>query len=116
MIGNIIQDLSGLRENTKYDGYEPDAVTVQHFWTVFDSFNTEQRRQFLTFVTGSDRVPIGGASALRFIVARASADSDRLPTAHTCFNLLLLPDYENLEKLREKLHIAIEHNLGFGLM
>lgn len=38
-----------------------------------------------------------------------------LPTAHTCFNQLDLPEYESEEQMREKLVIAIrEGSEGFG--
>lgn len=37
-----------------------------------------------------------------------------LPTSRTCFNTLLLPDYETRELLEEKLGIALEHAIGFG--
>ena len=40
----------------------------------------------------------------------------RLPTSHTCFNVLLLPDYNSREKLEERLLKAITHAKGFGLM
>ena len=31
----------------------------------------------------------------------------RLPSSHTCFNHLLLPEYESLEQLRERFTTAI---------
>ena len=37
-------------------------------------------------------MPIKGLSTMTFIITRNGPDSDRLPTAHTCFNHLLLPD------------------------
>ena len=44
-----------------------------------------------------------------------SPAADRLPTSHTCFNSLLLPDYSSAAKLREKLLTAISNAQGFGL-
>ena len=41
--------------------------------------------------------------------------TNRLPQAHTCFNLLLLPEYGSKEKLRTLLRQAIDHADGFGL-
>jgi E3 ubiquitin-protein ligase HECTD2 len=38
----------------------------------------------------------------------------RLPMAHTCFNQLILPNYETREMLESKLLIAIENAEGFG--
>lgn len=38
-----------------------------------------------------------------------------LPMAHTCFNQLVLPDYQDRKILRQKLAIALAHGEGFGL-
>lgn len=69
---------------------------VMWFWQVVHSLELEQQKQLLFFVTGSDRVPIKGLASLNppFTISRAGPHSDRLPTAHTCFNHLLLPDYQ----------------------
>lgn len=69
---------------------------VQWFWKVVHSLQPEQQKQLLFFVTGSDRVPIKGLASLTptFTISRAGPHSDRLPTAHTCFNHLLLPEYK----------------------
>ena len=60
---------------------------------VHEVFNDAKRRRLLFFVTGSDRAPIKGLGALALTVSRNGPDSPRLPTAHTCFNHLLLPEY-----------------------
>jgi len=39
-----------------------------------------------------------------------------LPTSHTCFNVLLLPDYSSKDKLRERLLKAITNCKGFGML
>jgi ubiquitin-protein ligase E3 A len=52
---------------------------------------------------------------LAFIVQRNGGDSNRLPTASTCFNILLLPQYESEERLRERLLKAVDECAGFGL-
>jgi len=41
--------------------------------------------------------------------------ADRLPTSHTCFDALLLPEFSSKAKLRAKLLTAIENAQGFGL-
>jgi ubiquitin-protein ligase E3 A len=43
-------------------------------------------------------------------------ENDRLPTAHTCFNHLLLPQYSSKQSLQQRLEVAIENAEGFGLM
>lgn len=40
----------------------------------------------------------------------------RLPTAHTCFNALLLCEYNSKEKLKERLSTAIKNGKGFGML
>jgi hypothetical protein len=52
---------------------------------------------------------------LPFVVQRSGPDTEHLPTAHTCFNVLLLPEYASQEKLRDRLAVAIANAEGFGL-
>ena len=100
----------------RYEGnYQADSKVVQWLWTVVNEMSLEDKRKFLKFFTGSDRAPIGGLGRLTTIVQRAGPDSDRLPTAHTCFNTLLLPEYGSRGKLRTLLHTAIQNAAGFGL-
>jgi len=84
-----------------------------NLWAVVEAMSDEERRRLLQFVTGSDRVPVGG---LRLVVARAGGDSAQLPTAQTCFNVLLLPDYASRDKLRERLLTALRFCHGFGIL
>ncbi len=42
---------------------------------------------------------------------------DRLPTTHTCYNILLLNEYASKEKLRDRLYTALDNsNCGFFLI
>jgi len=83
---------------------------------IVHSLDEDNKRKLLFFVTGSDRAPIKGLANLRFVISKNGSHSDRLPSAHTCFNHLLLPEYENKEKLKDRLLIAINNSQGFGLM
>ncbi len=66
-------------------------------------------------------MPIDGFKSLqgmhgvqRFSIHRASG-TDRLPSAHTCFNQLDLPDYSSMKVLQDKLLIALrEGSQGFA--
>jgi ubiquitin-protein ligase E3 A len=64
---------------------------------------------------GSDRAPIGGLGNMKCIIQRDGPDSDKLPTSHTCFNTLLLPEYASREKMLNRLKLAIMNAEGFGL-
>lgn len=106
-----------LEEATEYEGgYSSESQVIRNFWSVVHSFDIESKRKLLQFTTGSDRVPIGGLSKLKMIIAKNGSDSDRLPTSHTCFNVLLLPEYATKEKLADRLVKAISYSKGFGML
>lgn len=58
---------------------------------------------------------MGGLAKLPIIIQRAGPDTNRLPTAHTCFNALLLPEYRSKQRMAERLLTAIQNATGFGL-
>ncbi|XP_076252231.1 ubiquitin protein ligase E3A isoform X2 [Rhynchophorus ferrugineus] len=110
-------DFGELEISTEYDGgYSNDTQIIKDFWSVVHAFSLEDKRKLLQFTTGSDRVPIGGLSRLKLVIAKNGPDSDRLPTAHTCFNVLLLPEYSSKEKLKDRLVKAINYSKGFGML
>lgn len=110
-------DFDELELATQYDGgYTSGSRVIKDFWTVVHSLTMDDKRKLLQFTTGSDRVPLGGLSRLKLVIARNGPDSDRLPTAHTCFNVLLLPEYASEEKLRDRLLKAINYSKGFGML
>lgn len=128
-------DFIELEKSTEYEGgYTADSEIIKNFWTIVHrlpmesklkllQFTTGTLLYFLTtlilllsFFTGSDRVPVGGLSKLKLVIARHGSDCDRLPTSHTCFNILLLPEYNSLEKLEERLLKAINYSKGFGML
>lgn len=113
--GNPKLDFYELQRTTRYDGYAVDTPIIKELWTVLHSLVEEQKKKFLFFVTGSDRAPINGLSSLELTIIRNGPDSDRLMTASTCFNMLLLPEYTCGGKLNKLLLLAISNSEGFGL-
>lgn len=61
------------------------------------------------------RAPIGGLGTLKCIIQRDGPDSNKLPTSHTCFNTLLLPEYSSKERMCHMLKLAVMNSEGFGL-
>ncbi|KAJ0065205.1 hypothetical protein NL108_006545 [Boleophthalmus pectinirostris] len=109
-------DFDALEKTTDYDGgYNKDSQIIKDFWEIIHSFSEEQKKLFLQFTTGTDRAPVGGLGKLKMIIAKNGPDTDRLPTSHTCFNALLLPEYSSKDKLRDQLLKAITYAKGFGL-
>ena len=101
--------------HVQYKDYAKDAPVIQWFWETVHAMNPGQRRDLLRFSTGCVRAPIMGLGSMPFVIQRSGPDSNRLPAAHTCFNILDLPEYSTKDKLREKLLVAISNAEGFGL-
>uniref|UniRef100_A0A2M4ADR0 Ubiquitin-protein ligase E3A n=1 Tax=Anopheles triannulatus TaxID=58253 RepID=A0A2M4ADR0_9DIPT len=110
-------DFDELEKSTEYEGgFTAQSQTIKDFWTIVHGLSMEAKRKLLQFTTGSDRVPVGGLARLKMVIARNGPDCDRLPTSHTCFNVLLLPEYDSKEKLEERLLKAINYSKGFGML
>lgn len=115
-------DLDDLKASTEYTGYTAASPLIQWFWEVVQGFSKEDMARLLQFVTGTSKVPLEGFKALqgisgpqRFQIHKAYGAPERLPSAHTCFNQLDLPDYSSKEQLQERLLLAIhEASEGFG--
>ena len=103
-----------LQNAVRYEDYEKNSITIQYLWEILMEFSEEEKKKFLFFVTGCDRAPIDGLGSLPFEISR-NANIDELPSAHTCFNHLILPDYQNKELMKKKILTAINYSEGFGL-
>ncbi|XP_053680763.1 ubiquitin-protein ligase E3C [Anopheles nili] len=110
-------DVHDLRQHTRYGGdFSLEHHTIQLFWKVVEQFDDIQRQLLLKFVTSCSRPPLLGFKDLDppFYIQNAG-DTDRLPSASTCMNLLKLPAFEEEDVLREKLLYAIQSGAGFEL-
>ncbi|XP_037076185.1 LOW QUALITY PROTEIN: E3 ubiquitin-protein ligase TRIP12-like [Pollicipes pollicipes] len=117
-------DERSLSEAFKPDhGYTHDSPAIKRLVRVLTEFSHEQRRQFLSFVTGSPRLPVGGFRALsppltivRKIVQSNESPDDFLPSVMTCVNYLKLPDYTSQEVMGERIATAVrDGRLSFML-
>ncbi|KAF3795858.1 E3 ubiquitin-protein ligase [Nymphaea thermarum] len=93
-------DLDDLRANTEYSGYTVASPVIQWFWEVpLEGFSALQ----------------GISGSQRFQIHKAYGSPDHLPSAHTCFNQLDLPEYPSKQQLQQRLLLAIhEGSEGFG--
>jgi len=114
-------DIVDLKENTEYHGFDSNSQVIRWFWEILEDMDSTQRANLLQFVTGTSKVPLEGFSVLRGISGpqkfqiHKAGNPEALPTGHTCFNQLDLPEYRSKEQLIEKLIIAItEGKEGFG--
>ncbi len=115
-------DMADLKANVEYTGYTSSSPQINWFWRCVGKMDQEDLARLVMFVTGTSKVPLEGFSALqgmngsqKFQIHRIAGDSTRLPTAHTCFNQLDLPEYSSAEVLSERLLRAVrECSVGFG--
>ncbi|PNG99405.1 putative E3 ubiquitin-protein ligase, partial [Tetrabaena socialis] len=78
----------------------PSSPLVEMLWEVLAGWAPERRLRFVEFVTGTARLPLPGSELLKIqapFVAMGAAEHrgtlGMLPQAHTCDNLLELPNY-----------------------
>lgn len=110
-------DIEALQRVTIYDGFTKHDTIIRRFWDVVMAFSLQLKKKLLLFTTGSDRVPAGGMSEMKFKITRMDVvNSEKmLPMAHTCFNQLILPTYRSKKVLKQKLIVAISNSEGFGI-
>jgi len=117
-------DVQDLKCNTEYQGYSASSPVIANFWRCVDAMSQEELAKLIQFTTGTAKVPLEGFAALegmsgpqKFQIHKAYGAPERLPTAHTCFNQLDLPEYETYEELCAKLNTAVgEAHVGFGFV
>ncbi|KAF5098991.1 hypothetical protein D0Z03_001101 [Geotrichum reessii] len=115
-------DLDDWMSNTEYRNYTAASPQIKWFWRAVKSFDAEEKAKLLQFATGTSKVPLNGFKELlgmhgvsKFSIHRDYGSKDRLPSSHTCFNQIDLPEYSSYEALRNALLKAItEGREGFG--
>lgn len=109
-------DVAAVQRSAVLNGWPPeDEKYLAGFWKILGSLSAEDLRKFTVFVSSSSRMPPGGWQDFSLQVQRNGDGDDRMPTAYTCFNLLLLPRYSSVDVMKTKLRKAIEETEGFGL-
>lgn len=111
------------------------------FWAAVSNFSQTEMARLLQFTTGCSQLPPGGFQVSHFqafdrinfhlvlnyeshfqelnprFQITAAPTFGNLPTAHTCFNQLCIPDYESYEHFEKALLLAIsEGTEGFGMV
>merc|ERR1719149_509404 len=113
-------DRDSVIDQLKFDhGYTRSSRGVENLLDVLAEFTEPQLRQFLKFVTGSPRLPVGGLARLSprlTIVLKRPEDGVSpdayLPSVMPCANYVKLPDYSSKEIMRERLLTAINEGQG----
>ncbi|TSK22494.1 putative E3 ubiquitin-protein ligase HERC4 [Bagarius yarrelli] len=116
LYGTSKYEWTELQQAVTYVYCTPSDQLIQNFWSVFFEVDEEHRKKFLTFVKGTDRLPVGGLSKLqlKIVCYRYEDSDDRFPSAQTCNSVFNLPNYSSVQILREKFVHAINYCEVFG--
>ncbi|KAF1733925.1 putative ubiquitin fusion degradation protein [Beauveria bassiana] len=122
LFGKVNEDwsLETLTDSIKADhGFNMDSRSVKNLLQVMSEFALSERREFLQFITGSPKLPIGGFRSLTpmfTVVCKPSehpyTSDDYLPSVMTCVNYLKLPDYTDHDTMRRRLLTAMKEGQG----
>lgn len=112
--------VEALMEAVKADhGFRMDSVTIRNLLEIMSEFTSLERREFLQFVTGSPKLPLGGfrnLSPALTVVCKTPDGNHKpdhyLPSVMTCVNYLKMPDYSSKEVMKAKLLLAMSEGKG----
>lgn len=95
-------------------GYTMDSPTIRDLISIISTFDNQEKRMFLKFLTGSPKLPLGGFKSLKpklTVVLKHAEDGlqpdDYLPSVMTCANYLKLPKYSSREVMRQQILTAM---------
>uniref|UniRef100_A0A8C3XC49 HECT and RLD domain containing E3 ubiquitin protein ligase family member 6 n=1 Tax=Catagonus wagneri TaxID=51154 RepID=A0A8C3XC49_9CETA len=117
IVGNMDYDWQQFEKNSEYDqGYHESHPTILMFWKAFHKLTLDEKRKFLFFLTGNDRLHVRGIKKMGIIFRCPETFSERdNPRPLTCHNILDLPKYSTMERMEEALQVAINNHKGFAL-
>ncbi|XP_062964682.1 probable E3 ubiquitin-protein ligase HERC6 isoform X2 [Cynocephalus volans] len=113
--GDTDYDWKRFEMNSQYNqGYHKSHPTIQMFWKAFHKLTLDEKRKFLLFLTGHDRLHVRGLQEMGIVFRCPETFSEGdCPRSVTCYNILDLPKYSTMERMEEALQIAINNNRGF---
>ncbi|KAI6113129.1 hypothetical protein F5141DRAFT_1188308 [Pisolithus sp. B1] len=122
LFGNSDEDwgVETLSEAIKADhGFHGESRSIRELIELMSEFDPPTRRDYLQFITGSPKLPIGGFRGLNppLTVVRKPAEAPNTPDAYlpsvmTCVNYLKLPEYSSKKIMRDRLLTAIKEGVG----
>ncbi|XP_055240617.2 E3 ISG15--protein ligase HERC5 isoform X2 [Gorilla gorilla gorilla] len=116
IVGNTDYDWKTFEKNACYEpGYNSSHPTIVMFWKAFHKLTLEEKKKFLVFLTGTDRLQMKDLNNMKITFCCPESWNERDPIrALTCFSVLFLPKYSTMETVEEALQEAINNNRGFG--
>ncbi|KPI84412.1 hypothetical protein ABL78_6538 [Leptomonas seymouri] len=95
----------------KYIRVQLTGSREAYFWQIVEQLSMEQRASLICFASGQRRLPL-----IRPItVAENNEGVDHLPRAQACGSVIMVPQYTSLDMFKEKLLIALQHQMEMEL-
>ena len=120
-------DIEEWRMFTDYrEPFNNNHRVINWFWEILNELSQKELSNLLMFSTGASRVPFGGFSALesnrgnvsKFTIQSVPYEKGKknFVKAHTCFNRLDIPIFDNKNELKEAIQfISSTEIIGFGI-
>lgn len=118
LCGDTIINVQQIVASLHYTGFPRRSKVPQWLAELLLSASEDHLRKFLVFVTGAPSLTSAfGSKATNIkINVRHQARSAALPTAHTCFFHLDIPDYNDRDTFQTKLFFAIQNANSFEIV
>ncbi|CAN9498636.1 unnamed protein product [Ophioblennius macclurei] len=115
LVGGAFEEWEVLRQRTDYEaGYHENHPNIQMFWEVFEDLAESEKKNFLWFVTGFERIPSLNLDRMRMRITLKEVPAQHrdqyYPEAHTCSSLLFLPLYSSRAAMKDKLREALDNS------
>ncbi|XP_020030081.2 E3 ISG15--protein ligase HERC5 isoform X1 [Castor canadensis] len=116
IVGYTDYDWETFEKNASYEqGYNNSHPTIVMFWEALHKLTLEEKKKFLVFLTGTDRLLMKDLKDMKITFCCPENLNEKDPIrAQTCISLLYLPKYSTMERVEEALQVAINNNRGFG--
>nr|CAJ2479428.1 unnamed protein product [Leishmania braziliensis] len=95
----------------KYIRVQLTGSREAHFWQIVEQLSMEQRASLICFASGQRRLPL----IRPIMVAENNESVDHLPRAQACGSLITIPQYTSLDMFKEKLLVALQHQMEMEL-
>jgi hypothetical protein len=118
ILGTPIIDAEALIPHIQFGEYTSSSDQIQWLFELLKSWDQATLGKWLSFVTGTKVLPIGGGEAYSpaIKIVKTMEKTENLPRSRTCFNQLQLPVYESKKVLEERLLKALDSDAGMGLV
>lgn len=92
---------------------------LSHAMQIVEGMSEEQQRVLLFFWTSVKYLPVDGFAGLasKLYIYKTADPHDHLPTSHTCFYRICLPQYSSISIMRDRLQFITQEHVSctFGM-